>query len=266
MQPSMAKNFGDDMSLSICEYASGKSFVQGDNINADMYAVGSLLQIFKNRKRQIKYTLLRTLKGKKPLVIWGTGVIEDIPLYPPQVKVLAVRGPQTAKALGLKATVPFGDPGLLVSDIIAAPAKIGKIGIVPHYIDKAHLIVAEAAKDERFIIIDVEDHWENTVSHIAQCDLILSSSLHGLIVADAYGIPNQWLEFSNKVDGAGFKFRDYADGIGRPSMTRVQVSGLNDIHTAVGMAKTAGSLLGAARLTGLKDDLKRVLQVHYGVD
>lgn len=266
VQPNNVKNFGDDLSLPICEYASGKAICKGDNIYADMYAIGSLLQIFKKRKHHIKYTVLRALKGKRPLVIWGTGVIDNIPLYLPQAKILAVRGPHTAKALSLKTNVPFGDPGLLVSDIIAAPTKIGKIGVVPHYVDKAHPVVAEAAKEDRFVIIDVEDDWQNTATHIAQCDVILSSSLHGLIVADAYGIPNQWLEFSKNVIGGGFKFRDYADGIGRAAMTPVEVSDLKDIDTAIGMAETAGVFLGTAQLTSLKYDLKHVLQAHYGAE
>lgn len=263
VEPKNPKNFGDNLSLPVCEYVSSKTFIRGNKVYADMYAIGSLLQIFMSRKRQIKYTALRTLKGKKPLVIWGTGVIDNIPLFLPWAKVLAVRGPLTAKALGLKTLVPFGDPGLLVSDFLAEPAKIGKIGIVPHYTDKAHPVLAEAAKDDRFVIIDVEDEWENTVSHIAQCDLVLSSSLHGLIVADAYGIPNQWLEFSQKVIGAGFKFRDYADGVGRIAIKRIEVSNFKDIITAVGMAENVGVSLGTAQLASLKDDLKSVLQNHF---
>lgn len=263
IQPNNTKNFGDDMSLPICRYASGKQTFKEDNIYADMYGIGSLLQLFKKRKHQVKSTVLRALKGKKPLVIWGTGAIDNNPIYLPRAKVLAIRGPHTAKALALKATVPFGDPGLLVSDILTMPSKIGKIGIVPHYVDKAHPIVAEAAKEDRFVIIDVEDDWENTATRIAQCDVILSSSLHGLIVADSYGIPNQWLEFSKNVIGAGFKFRDYADGIGRISMIPIQLSELKDIDTAIGMAETAGRSLGATQLISLKYDLKHVLRAHY---
>ena len=66
--------------------------------------------------------------------------------------------------------VPFGESGLLVSDILAAPAKNRKIGIVPHYVDKAHPVVVQAAKEDRIVIVDVEDDWENTVTRIGQCE------------------------------------------------------------------------------------------------
>jgi len=228
-----------------------------------MYAVGSLLQVFKSRKYRIRSMVERMLNGKRPLVIWGTGVIDTTPLHLPRLEILAVRGPLTAKALDLKRNVAFGDPGLLVSDILPTPAKNGKVGIVPHYVDKAHPVIEAAAKDDRFVIINVEDDWKNTVSHISQCDLILSSSLHGLIVADAYGIPNQWLELSQNVIGAGFKFQDYADGVGRKAMGAVKVSGLEDIDIAVGMAQMAGAALSAAQLSSIKSDLKSVLKAHY---
>ena len=257
------KNFGDDLSLPVCEYASGKSFVHGDRTMSDVYAVGSLLQVFHKRTRKIKSKFFRKLNGKQPLVIWGTGVIDDIQLDLPSLKVLAVRGPHTAYALGLKTEVAFGDPGLLISDILPAPAKLQKIGIVPHYVDKEHPVVAAAAKDERFVIIDVEDDWQNTVRHISQCDLILSSSLHGLIVADSYGIPNQWLGFSNNVVGGAFKFHDYADGIGRTNMTRVEVHKIEDIDIAVSMAESFGASLSQVQISSLKNDLKQVLRAHY---
>jgi len=44
---------------------------------------------------------------------------------------------------------------------------------------------------------------------ISACDVIVSSSLHGLIVADAYVVPSRWVAPENSIKGDGFKFRDY---------------------------------------------------------
>jgi pyruvyltransferase len=42
----------------------------------------------------------------------------------------------------------------------------------------------------------------------------LSSTLHGLVFAHAYGKPALWLEFGDRVLGNGFKFFDYYHSIG----------------------------------------------------
>lgn len=64
-------------------------------------------------------------------------------------------------------------------------------------------------------VIDVEIDVMTVTRQIAACGLVLSSSLHGLIVADAFGIPNQRLKFSGKLKGEDFKFSDYASALGR---------------------------------------------------
>ena len=51
------------------------------------------------------------------------------------------------------------------------------------------------------------------MEQLNSCDYILSSSLHGLIFADSYNIPNLWVRFGSKVDGDGFKYRDYYEGV-----------------------------------------------------
>ena len=43
----------------------------------------------------------------------------------------------------------------------------------------------------------------------------MSSSLHGLIAADAYGIPNARINLTGRLVGGDFKFEDYALSVNR---------------------------------------------------
>ena len=89
------------------------------------------------------------------------------------------------------------------------------VGIVPHYEDKNHPWVDRVGADPSVRIIDVTGDVFDFVREIKSCDIIIASSLHGLICADAYGVPSLWMELSDKVVGEGFKFRDYFASVGR---------------------------------------------------
>ena len=106
-----------------------------------------------------------------------------------------------------------GDPGLLVSNVLpnmVSKEKKHAIGIVPHYWDK------EDPQVERFFdcfpdakFLDVFNDVETFIREMTECEFIMSSSLHGLIMADAFQIPNQWIVVSDRVEGKNFKFYDY---------------------------------------------------------
>ena len=49
---------------------------------------------------------------------------------------------------------------------------------------------------------------------LASCECIISSSLHGLIIADSYCVPNKRVILTNRVSGDGFKFHDYYSSFG----------------------------------------------------
>ena len=62
--------------------------------------------------------------------------------------------------------------------------------------------------------------WKEFVDIIVSSKLVLSASLHGLIVADAYGIPNVWVSFPNHAHpDSNFKFRDYFNSVGKESIS-----------------------------------------------
>ncbi len=123
---------------------------------------------------------------------------------------LALRGALSRDALGAQHTLPLGDPGLFAAAMLPGrPVRKG-IGIVPHYIDKPAPMVAALSQLPGVRIIDVKAGGMEVVAQIAQCAVVLSSSLHGLVVADALGLPNHRLQFLGRLKGGDHKFLDKA--------------------------------------------------------
>jgi len=239
-------NFGDLISPLVVEYVARRQVAWAEPQDAELFAVGSIM----------RYAAVGSEipKPAKPWV-WGTGSLslwEDIS-FVGRLSFAAVRGPRTARTLNL-GTLPFGDPGILIADVLGAPKfQSGDVGIVPHFSqqsDPRFIDVLKQIPDAR--LIDVTKDPREVVAEIAGCRHIFSSSLHGLVVADAYGIPNTWLNPEGIHRSAKFKFRDYAMAIGRDLHSYVEV---NDIPRLVG-ALTDGPLPYAEQLEAVKRGLK----------
>jgi pyruvyltransferase len=130
---------------------------------------------------------------------------------------MAVRGSITRDLIGAPKNTTLGDPGLLISDVIQyRQKKKYRLGFVPHYHDLAdyrlHILKKRYKND--VCLINVLRSPIRVSEDINRCENIISSSLHGLVVADSLGIPNRWAVMSDKVFGKGFKFRDYYSAMG----------------------------------------------------
>ncbi len=143
--------------------------------------------------------------------IWGSGLMADGARSLPQATALAVRGPLTAERIGLSDEPAYGDPGLLVSRHLPRPTEDGRIAVVPHGHHRAHpglaRVVADAGDGAR--VVNVHQRAPRAVREIAAARAVLTTSLHGLVTADAYGIPAVWTTLDPPLTGGDFKFRDY---------------------------------------------------------
>ena len=188
---SAERNFGDILSAVVVGHVSrGDPVLVSKRYQGKLLAAGSITH--------------RLARGDW---VWGAGSISDEPITPPpDVRFHAVRGPLTRRTLRAEVPEIYGDPITLLPRIYSvAQTKRYRVGIVPHLVD----IPAVDVDDPSITKIDVRCDWQAVVDHIVACDVILSSSLHGLIVAEAYGIPAVWVTITGKVKGGGFKFRDY---------------------------------------------------------
>jgi len=149
-------------------------------------------------------------------IVWGSGIIsKEISIK--KASFLAVRGPQTRIHLlkqGYDVPEVYGDPALLLPKYYNP--KIEKeydIGIIPHYTDFD--LVSDLYKNEKSVLlIDLmTNDVETTTNEFLKCKKIISSSLHGIIVAHAYNIPAVWQKFSNNVFGDDIKYQDYFESV-----------------------------------------------------
>lgn len=164
---------------------------------------------------------------KKNTEIWGAGIIDEkTTLSIKPVKVHAVRGPLTRKKLleqGVECPEVYGDPALLISKYYKPNVKKKyAIGFIPHRsnIETIKDFTADGeplSKRNDILVIDLSnyDRWTDVIDQICSCENIISASLHGLIMAEAYKIPNLWIEFGKPLIGGHFKFHDFFLSMGR---------------------------------------------------
>lgn len=202
-------NFGDILSKYIVEYFTEAEIVWKRPSDVKWY-----------HKNKTVYLTAGSIasKANKYAVIWGSGLKEHYFKVKKVKKILAVRGPKTREILTNHGfTVPeiYGDPALLCPRIFPLIKSPKYIGIIPHYVDYDE--VRDSFIDEdNYKVIDLKNPVESVVKEIIQCEVVLSSSLHGLIVPHAYGIPALQVIFSERISGDGVKYLDYFESLQIP--------------------------------------------------
>lgn len=203
-------NFGDLLTPLLMKHYCGDSVEIATSVkDADIFSVGSILG---------------RVKKHKFAIILGSGHIRNKKSKPlKRAHCYALRGPHSKRILGIEEPVALGDPGLLMPYIFPKsnePDTNAPIGIVPHYEHFAKPELAFYKGNPRYRVIDVKADPESVINQICSCSAIFSSSLHGLIIADAYKIPNVRLIFDDALFGGEFKFNDYFDAIDRKGTAR----------------------------------------------
>ncbi len=201
-------------------------------------------------------SILEFLPSDYAGAIWGSGLMADAERLMPRATVLAVRGPLTAERIGAAET-SLGDPGLLVARHVRRPASTREIIAVPHGHHRQHegLAALVASEPGRAFVVNVHQGAQSAVREIASGRTVLTTSLHGLITADAYGIPALWTALEPTLGGGDFKFRDYEATV-TPGRSRFVA--FDDLRSLDDVARWAGRA-DADRVAVLCDGLEKAV-------
>ncbi|MBM7036289.1 polysaccharide pyruvyl transferase family protein [Vibrio ulleungensis] len=154
--------------------------------------------------------------------VWGSGINGKID---PKVHtfssldVRAVRGPLTKEFLenrGISCPDVFGDPGILAplfynKQWMQSQPESCDVLLIRHFNEGNDRYDELVSEGTRFLSPDC--HPYQFIQAIVNAKRVVSSSLHGVILAEAYGIPAVYFKSGNGEHD--FKYHDYYLGTGR---------------------------------------------------
>lgn len=202
-------NFGDELSPIIIERLVGQSIQllprkKGVGGIKKLLGIGSIMRF--------------AATGD---VIWGTGV-SGKSLNPKHFKfewldVRAVRGPLTRdflkKHFNIDVPEVYGDPALLFPHLFPEfkKKKNPKYSyiVIPHFRD-----IKLFPRDMYDNVVYPSEPWNVVIEKILDSEFVISGSLHGIVIAEAFGIPARLLRITSEEHI--FKYIDYYLGTGRP--------------------------------------------------
>jgi hypothetical protein len=232
------KNVGDLVSPITVQYATGRPTLwKQRSVGTHLLGLGSILPWATELSH-----------------VWGAGLMNPARGFGDvrAERIWALRGKLThthlAHELGGLRDVPLGDPGYLVGRRLAAlmlaRAPTNRLGVVPHFQDCDHPAIAHLRGQDGVIVLDVRDPEPKFFAEMMSCEAIASSSLHGLIFAEALGIPNAWLDFGPEDPGHAFKYQDWFSLADKPQAAPLRI----------GQEPLAGDVIAAAALHDMKID------------
>lgn len=201
-------NFGDYISLKLVERIADQPvevfYRSPKNKKKKMLAIGSILSF-----------------AAEDDVVWGSGIngkVLALKNYSfTNLDVRSVRGPFTRKFLmenfGIDVPEVYGDPGLLFPyffpEFKRSENPTYDYIVIPHYSEQKLF-----PKDKEGRIVYPTDDWEEVIAKIVDSQFVISSSLHGIVIAEAYGIPARFLRITE--NEFIIKYDDYYHGTNRP--------------------------------------------------
>jgi len=201
------QNFGDYLStIIVAEVAKEKKFDEMILKDKKLLAIGSILHFARNKD-----------------IVWGSGIngkVDEKHHSFTTLDIRSMRGPLTKDFLekrNIKTNEIFGDPAILIPYLFPKykyqPIK-NKIIAIPNLNEylKCKKTIPKYIK-----LVSPMQHWLAVLKEILSSELVITSSLHGLILSEAYNVPVKLFKpFGGETM---FKYEDYLEGTGRKLST-----------------------------------------------
>jgi len=218
-------NLGDSLGEVIVDYflkQKGLDINTKVSFTKHLYCVGSNIQ-----------------GGYQDATIWGSGMFPfearpllkigtKIPLFSQisfllqkinrrKLDVRAVRGPLTKKILedyGFRCPDVYGDPAILMPLIYSSNVKKNKQRLViPQFVYERQF--KTNYPNEKIVSMNTND-YKSVIDEIVSSEVVYTSSLHGIILAESYGVPAVFFRCLPK--WTDFKYLDYYYSTGRTNI------------------------------------------------
>jgi len=194
------QNFGDSYSRFAVEYVMGRKVVWSPPGRAQLFSTGSIMRY--------------TSKSNLGAYVWGSGcrTRDEVPASNIDLKFLCVRGPLTSEIY--QTPEVFGDPGLIASDVFSITNETkSKTIFIPHFTEigaRGKSTFYAKLKNAGIEVVLPNQSPKEVSKLVSQSELVITSSLHGLVFADSFGIPR--LRLTNESEPT-FKYQDYEKSV-----------------------------------------------------
>lgn len=172
------RNLGDWLTVPIVK-ALGHTVEDPEEGKPVLFGIGSVLG-------PDHYTAFKP----SSVTVWGSGMMNLTDAAEREnVKFLAVRGPLTRDRLGLPRNFPIGDPGLLLPQLLKLPEPQfpGQMLYVNHC--GRPKVLTPDGFEGHVTMLTAESNALKLTGRIAKAMFVASESLHGCVIAQAYGVP-----------------------------------------------------------------------------
>lgn len=195
-------NFGDYLNEFLWDKLLPRSLNEYRDENTIFLGIGTRLrpEILDNDPR------------KKIVFGTGYGYSKKPPIVDSTWEIKCVRGPKTAEALRIDKSYAITDSAILIKEIINPPIqKKFKYGFIPHHSTIKEDDWESVCENLNFKYINPKRDPMEVIKEITSCEYIISESLHGAIIADAYRIP--WVAIKTRSTINNFKWQDWAESL-----------------------------------------------------